>query len=422
MQFDQFFTNERSRNLKFFKDVFIDTSFTDPQGKFNAIKEELTAAAESTGVNLVPRERDDDEVIKIYREVRKKQEILRARERLSAFVHTTPVKSPLFITDSSSDSDDQKVPDTPSKSSSKYSTESKKRKFMALYENPQPPQNRNTNGRKPTLPTNILFRYSDRESYGYNSSTLIRAGLFRDDITTPIPPPLEVNTPEFDTHAANHLNREKIPTPLISTSNSLMWVLRKAALSRRWTNATDPRITVIDPAYLQKTYRASDFISGLCKRRPMIPAAHRYGGHYDILVWGEIPEKAIVNVIDYIELLRATSIPRHIHVHFRMDIVSRVKINSVIYGMKFAVACSEEVDRAVEDFARIMLGGGWGEDLRERFATNVCLDWGIEARMGGQDVSKFFLPKWTAADAEELLSLNGRDGGQAEGMDQEGPV
>ncbi|KAK6510538.1 hypothetical protein TWF506_009643 [Arthrobotrys conoides] len=404
MQFDQYFTNERDRNLNIFKDIFIDTSFTDPEGKWSAIKEELTAAAESAGVDLVPRERDDDEVIKMYREVKKKREILQTRERLSAFLHTTPVKTSLFLTDDSSSSDDENgVPDTPCKVPVKYSSETKKRKFMALHDKAEAPTQ--NNGRRLKLPTDILFRYSDGESFGYNSDILIRAGLFR-DISQPVPEPLEMNSPEFDKHAANHLNREKIPTPMISTSNSLMWVLRKAALSRRWTSATYPRITIIDPRHLKKTYRASDFITGLCKREPMIPAAHRYGGHYDILVWAKIPKEAIVNVVDYFELLRATSVPRHIHVHFRMDIVSRVKINSVIYGMKFAVACSEEIERAVEDFSAIMLGKAVETDLRDKFIMNVGVDWGLGTRQENQDVSKYFLPRWTATDAHQLLRLD----------------
>ncbi|KAF3216947.1 hypothetical protein TWF192_000850 [Orbilia oligospora] len=404
MQFDQYFTNERDRNLKIFKDIFIDTSFTDPEGKWNAVKEELIAAAESARVHLVSRERDDDEVIKMYQDVKKKREILQMRERLSAFSHTTPVKSPIFLTDDSSSSDDgDEVPDTPCKVPAKYSSETKKRKFMALHDKTETPAR--NNGRKLKLPTDILFRYSDDESFGYNSDTIIRAGLFR-DISQPVPEPLEMNSPGFDKHAANHLNREKIPTPMISTSNSLMWVLRKAALSRRWTSATNPRITIIDPRYLEKTYRASDFITGLCKRQPMIPAAHRYGGHYDILVWAEIPKQAIVNVIDYFELLHATSVPRHIHIHFRMDIVSRVKINSVIYGMKFAVACSEEIERAVEDFSAIMLGKAVATDLRDKFITAVSIEWGLGARQENQDVSKYFLPRWTATDAQQLLRLD----------------
>ncbi|KAK6353932.1 hypothetical protein TWF730_008352 [Orbilia blumenaviensis] len=407
MQFDQYFTNERDRNLKIFQDIYIDTSFTDPDGKWNAVKEELNAAAEGAGVDLVPRERDDEEAVKQYRAVRKKQELLRARERLSVFIHT-PVKSPLFITEESSSSDDgSDAPDTPSRLPAKYTSATKKRKFMALHEKPQVP--RPNGNRRLDLPTEILFRYSDGESFGYNSDTLVRAGLFR-DISQPVPEPLEMNTPEFDKHAANHLNREKIPTPMISTSNSLMWVLRKAALSRRWTSATNPRITIIDPRYLTKTYRASDFIVGLCKREPMIPAAHRYGGHYDILIWAEIPKEAIIRVVDYFELLRAASVPRHIHIHFRMDIVSRIKINSVIYGMKFAVACSEEIEKAVEDFAAIMLGGAVETDLRDKFIMSVGIDWGLEARQENQDVSKYFLPNWTVADAEQLLCLEASAG------------
>ncbi|KAK6529399.1 hypothetical protein TWF281_008575 [Arthrobotrys megalospora] len=408
MQFDQYFTNERDRNLKIFKDIFIDTSFTDPEGKWNAIKEELAAAAESARIDLVPRERDDELVVKAYKDVRKKQELLRARERLSAFVHTTPAKSPIFLTDHSSSSEDgDESPDTPCKVPLKYTSESKKRKFMALNEETEVPKR--SDGRKLKLSTDILFRYSDDASFGYNSDILVRAGLFR-DISQEVPEPLEMNSPEFDKHAANHLNREKIPTPMISTSNSLMWVLRKAALSRRWTSATNPRITIVDPRCLKKTYRASDFITGLCKRQPMIPAAHRYGGHYDILVWAEIPENAIINVIDYFELLRATSVPRHIHIHFRIDIVSRVKIRSVIYGMKFAVACSEEIERAVEEFAIIMLGKAVETDLRDKLITSVGIDWDLGMRQENQDVSKYFLPNWAATDAEQLLRLDPEGG------------
>ncbi|KAF3916139.1 hypothetical protein AA313_de0203132 [Arthrobotrys entomopaga] len=398
MQFNEFVSKGKERNLRTFKEVFIDTPFRDPDMQWLDIKEELLAAAEGAGIQLIPRERDDEEFLKAYQDVKQTQFTERMRLSLSGFLHT-PGKSPVAISPEGSISDneeDNELPDTPCK------ILSKKRKSECLDEKPQRPQ---TQHRRSILPKDILFRYWDDESFGYNSPDLIRAGLFRDP-SEPIPEPPEVGSPEFDKHAANHINRKKIPTPMISTSNSLMWVLRKAGLSRRWFNATNPRIAVIDPSHLKSMFQVSDLIAGLCKRQDMIEAAHRYGGHYDILVWGEIPKEAIVNIVDYLELLRAATVSRHIHTHFRMDIVSRPNIKGVIFGMKFAVACAEELKEAVEGFTSIVVGGTADADIKDRFAKNVGIDWELDMRQEKQNVSKYFLPIWSMEDAERLMGLD----------------
>ncbi|KAF3919468.1 hypothetical protein ABW21_db0206532 [Orbilia brochopaga] len=403
MQFNEFFVKRKEKNLKIFRDVFIQTPFDDPEGKWARGKEELLAAAEGAGVELLARSEDDKEIIKAYEEVKKQEEVERMRSMLSAFVRKQPESPTLPPEDLEDDEIEPGMLFTPSKIRKSSAFELKKRKFGALSERSEAPKYKN---RCYALPKHILFRYWDDESFGYNSNTLIRAGLFR-DISEPVPEAPEMDTPDFDKHAANHINREKIPTPMISTSNSLMWVLRKAALSRR--TATNPRIAVIEPAYLKKTFEVNEFISGLCKRQKMIKAAHKYGGHYDILVWGEIPKEAIVNVMGYFELLRATGVPRHIHVNFRLDIVSRPNIRGVVFGMKFAVVCAEELPRALSDFADIMLVGASAEgDLKARFMENAGIDWLLDHRHHNQNVSKYFLPLWSAADAERLLGLESR--------------
>ena len=57
-----------------------------------------------------------------------------------------------------------------------------------------------------------------------------------------------------------------------------------------------------------------------------------------------------------------------------------------------------------------MLGKATETDLRDKFFTNVSIDWNLKMRQKNQDVSKYFLPHWTATDAEQLLDLNAADG------------
>ncbi|EPS40862.1 hypothetical protein H072_5276 [Dactylellina haptotyla CBS 200.50] len=408
MQFDEYWVKQKERNIKTFEEVFIDTPFADPDGKWDDIKQEIQAAAEGAHISLKISDKDHDQFFQAYREVKAQKCVNHMKDSIAGFFHT-PKTSPVLIPLEDSDEEpDVSVLNTPSKIPAKQtSSNSKKRKADWLLEKPETPKRQSTD-RRFALATDILFRYMDDESFGYNSSTLIRAGLFRDP-SQPVPEPLEADDPLFDDHSANHINRKKIPTPLISTSNSLMWVMRKANTSRRYFNATNPRIAVIDPKYLKKTYRVSDFIKGLCKRQEMIDAAHRYGGHFDILVWAEIPKEAIVNTIDYVQLLRATTVPRHIHTHFRMDIVARKTIPQIMYGIKFAVVCSEELGRAVEDFAAILLGEASGAEIKEKFLTNVRTDWELERRNENQNVSKYFLPYWTQRDAEILMDLDPTD-------------
>ncbi|KAF3920547.1 hypothetical protein ABW20_dc0109703 [Dactylellina cionopaga] len=398
MQFDEFRKLGKDRNSKIFKEVFIDTQFHDPDAKWEKVKEELGEAAEGAGVILLGREKDEQEFIEAYETIKKQQDQLQMRESLSGFRYAAPV-SPLHPQEDSSDSEfETELQNTPSK----LPTKSKKRKFANVGGHSRTSRK---NSRPQSLTQDILFRYWDDESFGYNSPHLIRAGLFR-DISQQVPEPPEMDDPEFQKHAANHINRKKIPTPVISTSNSLMWVLRKAALSRRWFGATNPRIAVIDPAYLKRTFRVSDFIAKLCQNHDMIDAAHRYGGYYNILVWGEITKAAVVNIVDYLDLLRAATVPRHIHIHFRMDIVSRLKIKSAIYGMKFAVTCVEELQRALDDFADIVLGNTPRIGIKEKFVRNIGIDWSLDTRQENQNVSKYFLPIWSPDDAERLMELN----------------
>ncbi|KAF3931564.1 hypothetical protein ABW19_dt0208583 [Dactylella cylindrospora] len=378
MQFDEFNKDKRAaeRNTECFKTIFIETVFEDSDGRWADVKEELQAAAEEAGVDLVERTEDDAEILAAYDTFQQEKELRAIRSSLSVFTYNkddygkddSKSTSPTLRARELNDHEiDRAMLETPSKI--KKTKKLPKQEYKASSASAAP----RGNHVRCALPLNLFFRYTDDQSFGYNSPNLMRAGLYR-DIEMEVPEPPEIGDTAFDVHAANHLNRKKIPTPMISVSNSLMWVLRKANLSRKWANATNGRIAVIDPRYLKKTYHVSDFIKGLCKRQPMIPAAHRYGGHYDILVWAEIPSNAIVNTIDYIELLRAATIPRHIHTHFRLDIVCRQNMKSLMYGIKFAVACDEEYEQAVHDFARIVLGSGANDDLTERFVDNVSID------------------------------------------------
>lgn len=146
------------------------------------------------------------------------------------------------------------------------------------------------------LSRGLLFRYYHTTSQGTLGQNGFRAGRMPlDDIPSPPMPPLDSPYFPWDSFFY-HINRDKVSSPFISTSNNFFWILRLAAKEAK-KGLTGGRIAVIDASAIDYTqiYHAYPFHAELLKKRVFRNGAHRYRGSFEYLVYYRIPASAILH-------------------------------------------------------------------------------------------------------------------------------
>ncbi|KAK4990131.1 hypothetical protein LTR50_002761 [Elasticomyces elasticus] len=169
--------------------------------------------------------------------------------------------------------------------------------------------------RKNSAPTKgLLYRFYDEKSQGTNSPTGFRAGAFANMKGT-LPRPLSITEPYLTSPCAeNHLNKNESPSPFISVTNSLVWIIRQMRQSPG--QKTNPRFAVIDAAIVAEDdgiYHVPLFHKGLCFQKVFDKGAWRCYGTHDWLVWAHIPQRAILHTVDMKDLDGLVAADRSVH-------------------------------------------------------------------------------------------------------------
>nr|POE77372.1 hypothetical protein CFP56_09019 [Quercus suber] len=152
--------------------------------------------------------------------------------------------------------------------------------------------------------TGLLFRYWHNKSSGFNSATegFIAGRYMFTNVMPPTPPQCE----EFKewSDVFSHLNGDEIASPYVSVSNSFAWICRQA-LGQSERGQTNIRITVIDASTLdrEKVFHAKPYHKEIRKKYAFTDGAHRYPATYELLVWHEIPQQAILGTFTIQDLL-----------------------------------------------------------------------------------------------------------------------
>ncbi|KAK5009488.1 hypothetical protein LTR28_000804 [Elasticomyces elasticus] len=236
-------------------------------------------------------------------------------------------------------------------------------------------------GRRNSAPKHgLLYRFYDENSHGFNSPTGFRAGAFANMKGT-LPRPLSITEPYLTSPCAeNHLNVNDSPSPFISVTNSLVWIIRQMRKSRG--QETNPRFAVIDAAIVAEDdgiYHVPLFHKGLCFQKVFDNGAWRCHGTHDWLVWAHIPQRAILHTVDMKDLLGLVAADRSVRDLVRLQsLTSRdsfpVKIlpamkaypvyvlpRSIVAIAKLALLFGCTADSAPEHIAKLVehIVNGW---------------------------------------------------------------
>jgi hypothetical protein len=157
----------------------------------------------------------------------------------------------------------------------------------------------------------LLFRMFSERSAGENSPRKFRASDFLDVKRISTPPPL--SNSYFLTRLASHYRRRQLGSPVISTTDSLVWVIHKAIQEQnalREGNQTREcsKIAVIMSSDIQsRIYSGREAYSELKRIPGAVPVQHRkFKSASEYLIWGEIPGVAISKTISLDELYKKT--------------------------------------------------------------------------------------------------------------------
>ncbi|EME38892.1 hypothetical protein DOTSEDRAFT_75563 [Dothistroma septosporum NZE10] len=106
----------------------------------------------------------------------------------------------------------------------------------------------------------------------------------------------------------DHINRNEVPTPFISVSTALWWILR-LALKDAQNGISNGMISVIDTTRLDRCaiFYAPPYHAQTKKKFVYRDGAQRYPGTHEHLVWREIPGEAIVKTLKVSDILRFAS-------------------------------------------------------------------------------------------------------------------
>jgi hypothetical protein len=155
--------------------------------------------------------------------------------------------------------------------------------------------------------TGLLYRLWDEDSQSPLTSDGFLAGSFKAMPTIDPPPPPTAEAPMWNA-MATHLNQDEVDTPFISTSMSLVWIIRLAVKVTQY-GKTDKNISIIDPGKIsrQKVFHAQPFHDALKKKRCFTKAAFMYHGQFEVLTYHQIPAEAIIKTFKFSDIITLTS-------------------------------------------------------------------------------------------------------------------
>ncbi|RAQ52905.1 hypothetical protein AFGD_012507 [Aspergillus flavus] len=155
----------------------------------------------------------------------------------------------------------------------------------------------------------ILYRWSNIDSQGINSTKMFLCGLFIDALDYFAPN--DITTKEFEQHVANHVRIAKVPTPFISTFRSMLAPVHRAIKYKEGAI-----VTMIDSKKLQtQVYSAKKLL------RKVGLKVGRYNGAGEFFIWGKVHESAIISSFKVTSLLQVASEHPHIESILQLDII-----------------------------------------------------------------------------------------------------
>ncbi|KAF2436724.1 hypothetical protein EJ08DRAFT_654908 [Tothia fuscella] len=164
----------------------------------------------------------------------------------------------------------------------------------------------------------LLFRSFSDQTYGINTPTLFKAGRFA-ALPYAIPRAPSSDDESFIFDAANHLTRQLLASPFISTSTSFLWAVH---LLLKLDDQT-ARVSVIHGPTADRNTTVYDTRSvlGDLRAKEMYPIQIGYKGAFEKLVFGEITQDAIHYSFGHYDLEEMATTSASISLFLRLDVI-----------------------------------------------------------------------------------------------------
>ncbi|KAI6804673.1 hypothetical protein KC332_g15203 [Hortaea werneckii] len=180
-------------------------------------------------------------------------------------------------------------------------------------------------------PSGLLFRYFDNSTshLGARANGVLEGRGFRattfsfNNCRLP-DPPASVSDRLF-ADIENHINRNQVASPFISTTDRLIWLLSRIALRELHNGKLNGYISIIDSKALEREaiYHPKTFCARLKAAYVFTEGAWHYSGRNEYLVWAEIPQHAVVNTFSVRQLVELVDGISGLRISLRFDKISR---------------------------------------------------------------------------------------------------
>ncbi|KAI7265550.1 hypothetical protein KC345_g8447 [Hortaea werneckii] len=178
-------------------------------------------------------------------------------------------------------------------------------------------------------PSRLIFRYFDNSSsyLGAKANGVLEGRGFRatsfsfNNCRLPNPP-TSVSDRLF---AENHINRNHVASPFISTTDNLLWLLSRIALQEYQNGKPSGCVSIIDSKALSREaiFHPKFYHRRLKTAYVFTEGAWNYSGRSEYLVWAQIPQHAVINTFSVLRLVDFVKGVRGLHVALRLDKISR---------------------------------------------------------------------------------------------------
>ncbi|KAI6797200.1 hypothetical protein KC363_g3008 [Hortaea werneckii] len=178
-------------------------------------------------------------------------------------------------------------------------------------------------------PGRLLFRYFDNstshlgaKANGVFEGRGFRATCFSLNNCRLPNPPASVSDRLF---TENHINRNQVASPFISTTDNLIWLLSRIALRELYNGKLNGHVSIIDSMALPREamYHPKTWHSRLKAAYVFTEGAWHYSGRSEYLVWAQIPQHAVVNTFSVRRLVELVDGTPGLRISLRFDKISR---------------------------------------------------------------------------------------------------
>lgn len=197
---------------------------------------------------------------------------------------------------------------------------------------------------------------------------------------------------------AQHLNNAGIdqtgvPSPWVSTSNLLIWVLRMAI------KRADPsgRISVIDTSKLdhRAIFHVLPFYNELKKKRPFTKGGFNYRGSHEHLVWHKVPAEAVVKTFSLSQLTSFAAESKALERLLRLDQLATAKSSGSDIIKQLKGADIRINGRVAANMAQVVGSLGLDHDssreMLARAVSEIAQGWALRAEGTSQDSADDFV-------------------------------